>query len=249
MHPLVACSVIMTDDLGKLPGDDEVVPKRKGLRRLRKAERALNKQHEEQEGRQQQRASTVKSAAKDDKGADPASVPSPIVPAVPGQGRQWDRRKWKVAGLPELVQSILGAEGNVASNSITDGVQSAESAKAAIDSTTKQVAPEEDKKAKGKKGPKPKDVAPMANVVEEEENIARANRLRREREAEVQAWAESLRKVLETETYVTTAHRVAVAARDSITLELANQTKVSIHKCGMGRMFHAVKILDVRIDG
>ncbi|CAN0107051.1 unnamed protein product, partial [Laminaria digitata] len=39
-------SVVMADDLGKLPEDDDLEPKRKGLRRLRKADRAFQKQEQ-----------------------------------------------------------------------------------------------------------------------------------------------------------------------------------------------------------
>ena len=37
----------MVDDLGKLPEDDDLEPKRKGLRRLRKADRAFQKQDQQ----------------------------------------------------------------------------------------------------------------------------------------------------------------------------------------------------------
>lgn len=71
---------------------------------------------------------------------------------------------------------------------------------------------------------------------EESDEVAAARKQREEREADVKVWAEGLRRALEGETFVTTAHRAAVAARDAIVVGLAERTKVgSVSLTAAGR--------------
>lgn len=67
----------------------------------------------------------------------------------------------------------------------------------------------------------------------EPEEVIMARREREEREANVRAWVEGFREDLEGETFVTTAHRAAVATRDTIISELTRSTKVRMIRDGL----------------
>lgn len=111
----------MSDDLGKLPGDDDVEPKRKGLRRLRKAERALQKQEQARREKQQSLDTTTGGGGGGGKGGGKGKSNSTTPPPQPADddsgatgeeslaGRQWQRRRWKASGLTELAQVLLSA--------------------------------------------------------------------------------------------------------------------------------------------
>lgn len=224
----------MTDDLGKLPGDDDKAPKRKGLRRLRKAERTLQKQAQQYE-EQRKHEQPIKGKAV--KGAvTPIAGAPTVVPSATGGGRQWNRRHWKAVGLPDLVQTMLvagqepnkrdsgdQANGTAGGRSILGATATpGEAAARRGSSKVKDVAQDGKQKGKGSGAGKGKQVAATEGNGDDEEGDNSDAR----REAEVQRWAEGLREALERETYVTTAHRVAVAARDSIVLQLVDQIKV-----------------------
>eukprot|EP00903_Cladosiphon_okamuranus_P015016 g13894.t1 len=252
-------SVVMVDDLGKLPGDDDLEPKRRGLRRLRKAERAFLKQQEEQgsaiAGRPggSRKRSTAATAA----GAKADDVGQPKSTDARGKGRQWDRRCWRTRDLHRLARVVLAARTIVAAEAPAAGAAAGDTSalkfSAVLDGldadaakATEPVA--EDRKSatevamtggssggnkggkggkKAKGGGKGKEAASSAVADGQEENDAAeiARRRKEEREDEVRVWTEGLREALEGETFVTTAHRVAVAARDAIVLELADKTK------------------------
>lgn len=253
----------MVDDLAKLPGDDDLEPKRRGLRRLRKAERAFLKQQQQE----QQASATAsqpggrrkKSAAAATAGATADDICLPQSADARGKGRQWDRRCWRTSGLHDLARVVLAARTIVASVAPAVGAAVGDSAALRLSAVLEGLVADavkatepvtEDgkhsveavatgggssstkggkggKKAKG--GGKGKEAASGAAADGEEENedAAIARRQKDEREAEVRSWAEGLRKSLEGETFVTTAHRAAVATRDAIVSELADRTKVS----------------------
>lgn len=249
----------MTDDLGRLPGDDALPPKRKGLRRLRKAERVRQKQQQQQpEAQQEEETSETRKSRSSSSGGegrggalgDESAAPG-VALASTGGGRQWDRRSWRAAGLAELAQALLGVERDEDAERSTgeDGgglrdkegragpskdSKCAAAAAAAADVCKKEVAPEPgNKKGAGKARAKQADAAKqkasaaVEAAAEEEDPLERAKRLREERREGVGRWAQGLRVALETETHVTTAHRVAAATRDAIILELADRTKVT----------------------
>lgn len=257
----------MRDDLDKLPGDDDLEPKRKGLRRLRKAERALQKKEQQP---QPTATSTLAAAAGRNKSTvttQPATTTTPdkgySIGGTPtqGRGRQWERRRWKAPGLPDVTCILLAAgrvtaepaEGGDADkgfNTVLDGINldaiAAENNAAAGTSgvavgtggkgATASRASKGGKKGKG--GAKAKEVAAAAGKDGEGEEQAAARRRKEERETDVMGWAEGLRQALEEETFVTTAHRAAVAARDAILSKLADRTKVCPNfvplPCGSG---------------
>lgn len=245
----------MVDDLGKLPGDDDLEPKRRGLRRLRKAERTFLKQQQQQEasiaasqpggGRKKSAAAAPAATADDGDGGLPSRTD------MRGKGRQWERRRWRAKGLSDLTRVMLAAG---TTTEATGGMISATEHFRAVlagldaDDSTKVVAGADEasiakeptvagkgaaasSKANGKKGKgggKGKQAAAGAGAeeVEEDDGVAAAKRRAADREADVKAWAEGVREALEGETFVTTAHRAAVAARDEIILGLADRTKV-----------------------
>lgn len=249
----------MVDDLAKLPGDDDFEPKRRGLRRLRKAERAFLKQ---QEQGQHGSATAGQPGGSRKKSAAVASADDVCVPQSTddrGKGRQWDHRCWRTSGLHDLARVMLAARTIVASvapaagatasgsavlrfSAVLEGL-GADASKATEPAAEDGRAPLEaaatgggsggnkggkgGKKSKG--GGKGKEAASGAAADGQEENdeAVTARRQKEEREAEARAWMEGLRTALEKETFVTTAHRAAVAARDAIVLELAENTKVS----------------------
>ncbi|CAM9618005.1 unnamed protein product [Scytosiphon promiscuus] len=102
-------SVVMADDLGTLPGDEDLEPKRKGLRRLRKADRAFLKQ----QNRDSEAAATASApAGGKNKPLTDVADETGLPPSTGGrgEGRQWHRRRWKTAGLDDLVRVVLAAE-------------------------------------------------------------------------------------------------------------------------------------------
>lgn len=253
-------SVVMADDLAKLPGDDDLEPKRRGLRRLRKAERAFLKQQQQQKqaaaaatsqpggGRKKSIAAAAAAAA----GAEETGVP-PSTDSR-GKGRQWDSRRWRASGLSDLARVVLAAAiattatgedstpTAVDFSAVMDGltadaakvVEEAGEEKSAVDAAA-AASPGHGASSKGgRKGKgaaaKGKEAAkrPTTDGEGEDEEATAARRQKEEREAGVKAWAEELREALEGETFVTTAHRAAVTARDSIILGLADRSKVEI---------------------
>lgn len=250
----------MADDLAKLPGDDDLEPKRRGLRRLRKAERVFLKQQEQHGSAAagQPGGSRKKSAGSAATGATADDACQPQSTDTRGKGRQWVRRCWRMSGLHDLARVVLAARTIVASEEPAAGATAgnstalrfsavleelgADAAKAtepaAEDGKSTVEAPatgggsggnkvgKGGKKAKG--GGKGKEAASgaAADVQEESDEAAIARKQKEERVAEVRSWTEVLREMLEGETFVTTAHRAAVAARDTIVLELADKTKV-----------------------
>lgn len=276
----VSASVVMVDDLGKLPEDDDLEPKRKGLRRLRKADRAFQKQEQQNQaadakppaaaagGERRKSASRVApppvSAVAQDKGDEE------LAPSRHGRGRFWARRSWKATGLTDLSRVLLaagetaaasaaavaaGVEGDAAItvdfNKILQGVDSGvvaaskdtdEAAVAAAPAGKNggNGAPATAQARKGskkeKKGPgKGKGAATAAAGAgdEEEGEEAVAKRQKESREADVKGWAKALRAALEEETFVTTAHRAAVATRDAMFTKLADRTKVGLYEYSM----------------
>lgn len=258
----------MVDDLAKLPGDEDLEPKRRSLRRLRKAERAFLKQQEQEQGSTaagQPGESRKKSAAAADGAATTVDdVCLPQSSDARGKGRQWGRRCWRTNGLHDLARVLLAARTTVASVPPASGATAGDSSSAVrfsdvleglgVDETKAAETAAEGgkpgveagstgggsgvnkgakggKKAKG--GGKGKEAAGGAAADGQEENdeAAIARKRKEEREAEVRIWIEGMRDALEGETFVTTAHRAAVAARDSIVLELADKTKVSAAHC------------------
>ncbi|CBJ30237.1 conserved unknown protein [Ectocarpus siliculosus] len=252
-------SVVMVDDLGKLPGDDDLEPKRRGLRRLRKAERTFLKQQQQQEasiadsqpaGGSKKSTAAATAAAADD--GDDGGLPSRT--DMRGKGRQWERRRWRTIGLSDLTRVILAAGTTTeATAGMASATESFRAVLAGLDAgdSTKVVAGADDEasiareptvagkgtgassKANGKKGKgggKGKQAAAAAGAeeVEEDDGVAAAKRRAADREAEVKTWAEGVREALEAETFVTTAHRAAVATRDEIILGLADRAKNNI---------------------
>lgn len=256
----------MGDDLGKLPGDDDEEPKRKGLRRLRKAERALQKQARLQDealaepvtsGGGRKKSAAV--AAINDANNDGPGIDTTATNTLKGQGRQWGRRKWKAKGLSDLARVLLAAttvvEATAATTAAWDESDSENNNAVAVDfdaifdstecdldatpcDTSSAVADAAVGKGKGaaavtkggktKKGVGTKEASAVIGDAgeEESEEDAAARRRKEEREAEVKGWAEGVRTALEDETFVTTAHRAAVAARDEILEALADRTRV-----------------------
>lgn len=247
----------MVDDLGKLPGDDDLEPKRRGLRRLRKAERTFLKQQQQQEasiaasqpaGGRKKSAAAATAATADD--GDDGGLPSRT--DMRGKGRQWERRRWRTIGLSDLTRVMLAAGTTTeATGGMTSATENFRAVLAGLDAgdSTKVVAGADDEssiareptvagkgtgassKANGKKGKgggKRKQAAAAAGTeeVEEDDGVAAAKRRAADREAEMKTWAEGVREALEAETFVTTAHRAAVATRDEIILGLADRTKV-----------------------
>eukprot|EP00904_Undaria_pinnatifida_P004042 jgi/Undpi1/13639/HiC_scaffold_9.g03293.m1 len=111
-------SVVMADDLGRLPEDDDLEPKRKGLRRLRKADRAFLKQQNQaadskppavggggagERRKSAGRVSPPPSGIAPDKGGEEESE------SRQGRGRYWARRSWKATGLTDLSRVLLAA--------------------------------------------------------------------------------------------------------------------------------------------
>lgn len=226
--------MILADDLGKLPGDDDMAPKRKGLRRLRKADRALQKQAQQHEEQRQQEQQPIKGKVTKGVTIETNCAPPTVVPSATGEGRQWDRRHWSAAGLSDLVQTMVvavreptnGNSGGLADSNtdgklIVDAVPTPGEARGGS-SKGKDFAQDGKQKGKGSGGGKGTQLAATAANGDEEEGENHEAR----REAEVRRWAEGLREALERETYVTTAHRVTVAARDTIVLQLVDRTKV-----------------------
>lgn len=245
----------MVDDLAKLPGDDDLEPKRRGLRRLRKAERAFLKQQQQQ--KQAPAAATSQPGGSRKKSiAAPAGATAEETGVPPstdsrGTGRRWDSRRWRASGLSDLARVVLAAvtaittaAGSTAAvvgfSAMLEGLtaDAAKVAEKAADekSAAKSVAPPPPGPvANTKGGKKGKGAAakgkeaikgPTTEGEREDEELAAARRQKEEREAEVKAWAEGLRETFEGETFVTTAHRAAVAARDAIVLGLADRSKV-----------------------
>ncbi|CAM9256084.1 unnamed protein product [Ectocarpus sp. 12 AP-2014] len=252
-------SVVMVDDLGKLPGDDDLEQKRRGLRRLRKAERTFLKQQQQQEasiaaslpaggGKKSAAAATAANADDGDDGGLPSRT------GMRGKGRQWERRRWRTIGLSDLTRVMLAARttteatGEVASatenfRAVLAGLDAGDSAKIVAGADDEASIAREpsvagkgtgaSSKANGKKGKgggKGKQAAAAADAeeVEEDDGVAAAKRRAADREAEVKTWAEGVREALEAETFVTTAHRAAVATRDEIISGLADRTKNNI---------------------
>lgn len=91
---------------------------------------------------------------------------------------------------------------------------------------------------KSKAGGKGKGGAADKAAESEPDEAAAARRKVEEREAGVRAWAEELRAALERETFLTTSHRAAVAARDAIILEVADRTKVRVREHNMAVFKH-----------
>lgn len=250
----------MCDDLGKLPGDDKLEPKCKGLRRLRKAERSLLKN--EQQNQPPTPAAPPASGRSGKKST--VTVPPPsataaadtnasIGPTAKGEGRHWERRRWRTTGLSNLARVLLAAGATVAAAedatvdfcAIFDGVKVDVAAADHKGDTT--AGDNGDKTAPatsgGKKGKKRKGSGKDKETTavdegeggrEEGEEQAAAKKKKEEREADVLAWAERVRGAFEGETFVTTAHRAAVAARDAIVVELADRTKVRLGVCLLG---------------
>lgn len=239
-------SVIMSDDLGKLPGDDDRETKRKGLRRLRKAHRASLRQETHDEPSpsadvKRKKASSKKhrAPATTDRGDDDQGIGAIQDASIRGKGRQWVRRKWKAEGLPDLARVILAsvtAAGDLSINfstlfdstSVKDATpkegEAPESASSGMAGNKTQAVA---KSKKGdKKGKAKEKVSAHKEVADEETPEAVEARKKEERRVEVRAWAEELRGKLEEETYLTTAHRAVVAARDSFIAELTEKTKV-----------------------
>ncbi|CAM9994115.1 unnamed protein product, partial [Ectocarpus sp. 12 AP-2014] len=252
-------SVVMVDDLGKLPGDDDLEPKRRGLRRLRKAERTFLKQQQQQEasiaasqpagGRKKSAAAATAANAND---GDDGGLPSRT--DMRGKGRQWERRRWRTIGLSDLTRVMLAAGTTAeATGGVASATENFRAVLAGLDAgdSTKIVAGADDEasiareqsvagkgtgassKANGKKGKgggkgKQAAAAAEAEEVEEDDGVAAAKRRAADREAEVKTWAEGVREALEAETFVTTAHRAAVATRDEIISGLADRTKNNI---------------------
>ncbi|CAM9880824.1 unnamed protein product, partial [Pylaiella littoralis] len=110
-------SVVMVDDLAKLPGDHGFEQKRRGLRRLRKAERAFLKQQQQQQEQvsaaatSQPGGSRKKSvaAAAAAAGATAEETCTPARTDSRGRGRQWDSRRWRASGLSDLARVVLAA--------------------------------------------------------------------------------------------------------------------------------------------
>lgn len=285
----------MVDDLAKLPGDDDLEPKRRGLRRLRKAERAFLKQ--QQQLQQQEQGSSAaagggrkKSTAAASAAAGASTVGEAGLPQstdARGKGRQWERRCWRSNGVDNLTLVVLAA-GTIAATTVTAGAKgpmtgdsttlrfetvlerlAADAAKAQQATAEEGNAAEAKPPAKrgesggggsggggnkggkgGKKGGKGAGKGKEASAAggataegeEESDEVAAARKQKEDREADVKAWAEGLCRALEGETFVTTAHRAAVAARDTIVLGLAERTMVgsiglAVVPAGLGHPF------------
>lgn len=240
-------SVIMSDDLGKLPGDDDRETKRKGLRRLRKADRAFLRQETHDEpsptadvkrkkpSSKKQRAPVTAERGDEDQGIGAIQDAS-----TRGKGRQWVRRKWRAEGLPDLARVVLAsvtAAGDLSVNfgtilgttSVKDVTpEEGEAPGSASSGIAGNKTPAVAKSKKGSKKSKAKEKVPVQKEVADEETPEAAEaRKKEERRAGVRAWAEELRGKLEEETFLTTAHRAVVAARDSFIAELTQKTKVT----------------------
>lgn len=246
----------MVDDLGKLPGDEDLVPKRKGLRRLRKAERALQKQEQELKQRQPATTPPPKGGRKSSVKCTAEATPQPtIIPsAAAGEGRQWHRRSWKMENLlSDLAHALLtvAAGATTTNNEVSHNPEGAlVGAKPVEDSRTTTAggtkipsAQPRGKKGKEKGRGKGDDTADGGGG--EGEEAAATRRAREDREAEVRVWIEGLRETFERETYVTTAHRVAVATRDRIVVDLVDRTNVREVSLKMRdkRAFHSSTIV------
>lgn len=255
----------MVDDLAKLPGDHGFEQKRRGLRRLRKAERAFLKQQQQQQEQvpaaatSQPGGSRKKSvaAAAAAAGATAEETCTPARTDSRGRGRQWDSRRWRASGLSDLARVVLAAATATATvrdstaavvnfSAVLEGLtadagkvtgggdeKSAAAEAAAPPPPGPGVSSKSGKKGKGAAA-KGKEVAkgPATEGQGEDEEMAAARRQKEEREADVKAWAEGLREALEGETFVTTAHRAAVAARDAIVSGLADRSKVCVPPAG-----------------
>ena len=259
----------MVDDLAKLPGDDDLEPKRRGLRRLRKAERAFLKRQQQQQQQEQKssaaagqpaggrrKSAAAASAAAAGSATDETSLPQST--DARGKGRQWERRHWRTNGASDLTLVVLAA-GTIAAATAGDSTApsfgtvleglAADAAKAEQAATEEETSAAETpatkgggggggnkggkggKKAKGAgKGKEPAGGGAAAEGEEESDEVAAARKQKEEREADVKAWAEGLREALEGETFVTTAHRAAVAERDAILVGLAERAKVGARK-------------------
>lgn len=263
----------MADDLGKLPEDDNLEPKRKGLRRLRKADRAFQKQEQQNKAAETKPQAAASGGGERRKSASRVALPSPsalvqdkgdedVASSRQGRGRLWARRSWKATGLTDLSRILLAAGATAAAaagaagvggdatpvdfNTVLENVDlDVVAAANDTDEATVVAAPagknggnrapavqagkgsKKDKKGPGKgKGGA---TAAAAAGGEEEGEEAVARRQKESREADVKDWVEALRAALEDETFVTTAHRAAVATRDAMFTKLADRTKVCFY--------------------
>ncbi|CAM9186768.1 unnamed protein product [Discosporangium mesarthrocarpum] len=220
-------SVVMVDDLGHLPGDELVNTKRKGLKRLRKAERAL--QRKETSGAPSSSLSPPTNTNSNDGGA-------------PHVGRHWSRRKWKPADVSALAHLLQGASllppqpGGKSDTRVVGGVEKDDAARVG-GGALHASAPLPSSAIKGKGGDviegktakgKEKEGKPVASKGVKGSEAGPAERAAVEgrandggKEADAEAWVEGLRGSMEVETFVTTAHRAAVAARDRALLNHA----------------------------
>lgn len=237
----------MSDDLGNLPGDDDRETKRKGLRRLRKADRAFLRQETQDEPSpttdvkwkkssfKKQRAPGTAERGNDDQGIGPVQDAS-----TRDKGRQWARRKWRAEGLPDLARVILATvtavgDLSVHFNTILDNTsvkdvipEKGEAPGSASSGKVGDKTPAVLNTKKGsKKGKAKEKVLAQKEVADEETPEVAEARKKEEHRAGVRAWAEELRGKLEEETFLTTAHRAVVAARDSFIAELTEKTKVT----------------------
>lgn len=229
-------SVVMAGDLGKLPGDDKMAPKRKGLRRLRKADRALQKQ-----AQQHEEELPVGGKGRKDTMSTPdnSTAPTAVTPSAIGNGRRWGRRHWKVTDLSDLVQILIAAVREPTDEGSLDKVKNDEGAVVGDAAPVPEEVPVrgggnskakdsvQAGKQKGKSaggGGKGKQVAATTVNLEEDEGGSDEAR----REAEVRDWEERIQLALERETFVTTAHRAMVAARDAVVSQLVGRTQVGV---------------------
>ena len=261
----------MADDLGKLPEDDDLEPKRKGLRRLRKADRAFQKQEQQNQTAETKPQAAASGGGERRKSASRIAPPPSsslaqdkddegVASSRQGRGRFWARRGWKATGLTDLSRILLAAGATAAAavgaagvggdattvdfNTFLESVELEIAAAAANDKDEATViaalagkdggnrapAAQAGKGSKKeKKGPgKGKGGATAAAAAggEEEGEEAVARRQKESREADVKDWVKALRAALEDETFVTTAHRAAVATRDAMFTNLVDRTKV-----------------------
>lgn len=233
----------MYDDLGKLPGDDDLEPKRKGLRRLRKAERTLLKQQQETQALAATPPIAGRGKTKSIDTVTDANVSDGSV--TQGQGRNWERRQWRAAGLSNLVKVLLAAGETVAGRDasldfsvVLDGISldnvaeedsSPSLASTAVGGSAVKAAPAVSSAKggkKGRKGSKGKEIVADEGGQGEEGEEETARRKKEEREANMKAWTKDVREAFGQETFVTTAHRAVVATRDTIILEMVDKTTV-----------------------
>ena len=261
----------MGDDLGKLPGDEDQEIKRKGLRRLRKADRAFLRQekHEQQsplpkptkDGRKKPATKTERDLVIGKDEATTSRDGADKDPSSQGEGRQWDHRKWRTSGLSDLTRVVLSAataasaegpsvdfiailksttidiiapeEDSDPSALLAGGAGSSKGGKKGnAMKKEKKAVPKEAMKKEKKAVPKEamkkeRKAVPKEVVNEEPPEVVEARKRAEEQKAEVRAWEEELRGAFEEETFVTTAHRALVAARDAFVTELTEKTKVS----------------------